>query len=937
VNTSVALKRAAPLRSASVWAALREQATVATGQLAAGVGNMVFALVMARTLAPAGFAELAAFLALYLLIHLPARSLGAATTLAPGRVATSRRHALRVGLVGSLAVLAVGIGASEILRLPTALLGALATTPLLASLIAVERGRLYGESRHRQVVATMLVEPVVRLSAGLALALSWGPEGAAAGVVLSDVAALATARLRLGSAEPSLGARAEPGNPERTSLAPAVAVACFLLVALLQSADVVFANATLPAEDAGRFAALSTLGGIAAFATITIPFVLMPRAQAGERGALGGALASAAALGGVAVIAALVAPGPIIELVFGGRYASLAPVAAPYLLAMALLGIGRVLVANAAATGAARPAAAVLAMVAVAQVALMAQLGGSVDGLASSTLIATALMVVAMTGVTVAAGRRGRSETRLQTASPPLDLERRPTPLPAPPESSPTAPRPPIPAPAPETEPGDRGTRVWKIALLLGGLMLFALTLRLVADRSIWIDEATSWYQSQLPFGTMLDDLRSTDVHPPLYHSLLWLTVRVLGDGELGLRALSIATGVALVPMLFVAGRAMYDRRTGLIAAAFGAFAPVLIWYSHEARMYALLVLLGVVAIWAHHQALETLKARYWVIYPLAAAAMIWTQYFAIFPVAVLQVALLVELWRRHEQRRWTRALAFLGTAAVIAALLAPLAPFALDQFVTNEEAGKGLDQPQRAGGGVEGHEVSPYAGLSNVVWAIWGYHSAGTMVSLVALWPLLVLLAFLMLGRRPSRATWVLIAAAGVPALALTALAVFQPFLFELRFNLTAVPILVLLGARAASAWTVSRLGRAVAVAGVSATLLAGAADQQLNGDNPRLYDFKGSLEEISARAGPGDVVLYDPQFLNNVIEYYAPELDARPIVSDQPLDDANAKRVFVLASFSDDQANVQATEDALSELEQGRAVVDRFSKPQVKVWELR
>jgi hypothetical protein len=199
------------------------------------------------------------------------------------------------------------------------------------------------------------------------------------------------------------------------------------------------------------------------------------------------------------------------------------------------------------------------------------------------------------------------------------------------------------------------------------------------------------------------------------------------------------------------------------------------------------------------------------------------------------------------------------------------------------------------------------------------------------------VLVAFLLLGRHPTRATRLLAATALLPAVALTVMALFQPFLFELRFNLTAVPILALLIARAASALPNSNLGRAALVTGVSATLLAGTADQQLNGANPRLYDFEGALGEVNARAGPRDVLLYEPQFLNNVIEYYAPGLDARPIQTAKPLDDGTAKRVFVLRSFSEDPATVQATGAALSQLEQGRRLVDQFNEPQVAVWELR
>src|ERR1700754_4969828 len=74
-----------------------EQLAVATGQVGAGVGNLLFALVAARLLAPAAFAELAAFLALYLLIHVPAGSLSAGSALSPDLAARVRRRALRGG------------------------------------------------------------------------------------------------------------------------------------------------------------------------------------------------------------------------------------------------------------------------------------------------------------------------------------------------------------------------------------------------------------------------------------------------------------------------------------------------------------------------------------------------------------------------------------------------------------------------------------------------------------------------------------------------------------------------------------------------------------------------------------------------------------------------------------------------------------------------
>jgi len=434
----------------------------------------------------------------------------------------------------------------------------------------------------------------------------------------------------------------------------------------------------------------------------------------------------------------------------------------------------------------------------------------------------------------------------------------------------------------------------------------------------------------------MLDNLRSTDVHPPLHHTLVWLCARAFGDSEAALRLPSLIAGVALIPMVFAAGRALYDRRTGLVAAVLATIAPIVVWYSQEARMYALLMLLAVVAVWALYRAIETGSARYWAPYALASAAMIWTHYFAILLVLVLQGALVVMVWRR---RRWesSRRLVRGAVAATvaIAVLCAPLAPFAIDQFMANEAAGKGFDQPSRAGGNVD-NEVSVYAALTNGIWAVWGYHSDETMERLAALWPMLMLFALLLLGRGRSRATYLLIAVAMAPAVLLTGLALAHPFLFELRYNLAAVPLFLLLGARLIASWPSGPALR-WALGGLAAiTLLAGVADQQLNGRNPRIYDFEGALAKVSQKARPGDLVLYDPETLNNVIEYYRPDLDKRRLEGGLETDPpARDQRIFVLSSFRDDPRNVQVTDTVLSELRDKRELLGSFSRPQVRVWE--
>jgi O-antigen/teichoic acid export membrane protein len=881
------------IRLGAVGAAVRDQSVAAAGQALSGVGNLAFALVAARVLEPGEFAQVAALLALYLLLHLPASSLSAGSALRPDLARRARRRILAGGTAVGGLVLALGLPLSGSLGLSPGLMVCLAAAAPAAGLLALERGRHY-EQGHGRLVASLAVEPAVRLTAGTALMVAFGAPGAAAGIVLAGYIALAVAA---GGRQPNARVTA----PERGAGAarPTDAVLVFLALALVQNEDVLLANAVLDSGEAGRFAVLSTLGGIAAFATTTVPLVLVPRAAAGAPHALAAAIGAAVAIGGGAVLVVGLAPETFVSLLFGERYAPVAGLAVPYLLAMALLGVARVLAAHASVTGASRTALAILAMAVGVHVSLLALIGTDAAGVATATLASTALLTAALGGAAVARLPVPRARLRLAWG------------------------------------------RFWRshgpeVALLT----VAALVLRLLVDRGLWLDEATTWYQTALPsLDVMLDDIRATDVHPPLHHVVVWFAVRLFGDGELALRLPSIAAGVLLVPALYGTARELWDRRTGLVAASLGAAAPILVWYSQEARMYSLLLLFGVLAAWAQARALRTGSALAWCAYALSAAAVIYTQYFGLFLVMALQLAILPGIWRRRRELGGSNApvIGYAASTALIAGLLLPLVPFALDQFSANEAAGRGFQAPAQAGGDVagDGNEISAYAAITNLVWALWGYHAGGTMAGVGALWPLGLLLVLLLLGRGSSPQSRVVVAAALVPPAVLTVLATQKPFLFELRYALPAVPFLVLLAARAIASWPRGRTASIVVAVAATATLLGGLADQQLNGTNPRWYDFEGALSEVSSRAERGDVLVYQPTYLNNVVEYYEPGLDARPLDTARLPAVRPGRRVYVLGSFLNERRHESTVRKALQRLERRARLSDRMSRSQVRVWE--
>jgi uncharacterized membrane protein len=466
------------------------------------------------------------------------------------------------------------------------------------------------------------------------------------------------------------------------------------------------------------------------------------------------------------------------------------------------------------------------------------------------------------------------------------------------------------------------------------GLIVVGLGLRLLVTRSIWLDEAISIRQAKLPFADMIAGLADKDVHPPLHHAVLWLTIQELGTGELAVRLPSIIAGTLLIPTLYGAGRDLYDRRVGLVAAALGTVAPIAIWYSQEARMYAMFMLFSLIAVWAQARVLRSGGPGAWAVYSVATAALLWTQYFGVLQVMVQQAAFAVAFWRRQRGSRWRMALAWAASIFVIVLLLIPMSSVLLTQIHAHLNRTAEVALPSQAGLGATQHhdQLSVYAFIANVIWALWGYHADTTMAQIVALWPLGMLLLLVLLGRGYSPLSMLLLSVAAVPALALFAVGFAQRNFFELRYFAGAVPAGLLLMARLASS-TENRGPRRLIVGLVLITLAVGLADQQLNGANPRLYDFRGALALVSNQARPGDVVVYEPEFIGPVVNYYAANLDAKPLDDGLRLP-GPGRRIFVVGSFLDEPSSATQIGTALHQLSEQRRPAGEFRRPNVRVW---
>jgi mannosyltransferase len=169
-------------------------------------------------------------------------------------------------------------------------------------------------------------------------------------------------------------------------------------------------------------------------------------------------------------------------------------------------------------------------------------------------------------------------------------------------------------------------------------------------------------------FIHMLHEVKGSESNPPLYYVLAWGWAKAFGTGEFGLRSLSALFGAATVPIGYLIGQQLASRRTGLILAALLAVNPMLIWYSQEARSYAPLVFFGALALFFFVRALDTRRGRDLGFWALASALALCSHYFAVFPIAIESVWLLVAL-----RARWRAVLPAVASVVAVGLALLPL------------------------------------------------------------------------------------------------------------------------------------------------------------------------------------------------------------------------------------------------------------------------
>ena len=198
---------------------------------------------------------------------------------------------------------------------------------------------------------------------------------------------------------------------------------------------------------------------------------------------------------------------------------------------------------------------------------------------------------------------------------------------------------------------------------VLAGVLRFAG----LGTQSLWFDEALTAIVLDSSLAETFETLRDREATPPLYYALAWVWTQALGEGDVALRSLSALLGTATVPAVYVAGMRLASQRTGIVAAALVAVSPYLIWYSQEARSYALAMLLAALSLVFLAGAVER-RGRDLVLWAVTVSLLLATHYFSAILIAA------EALWLLHRRGLERPLLGAFARTVATGLLLAPLA-----------------------------------------------------------------------------------------------------------------------------------------------------------------------------------------------------------------------------------------------------------------------
>jgi mannosyltransferase len=393
-------------------------------------------------------------------------------------------------------------------------------------------------------------------------------------------------------------------------------------------------------------------------------------------------------------------------------------------------------------------------------------------------------------------------------------------------------------------------------------LLMFVVGCYRVTGPELWRDELSSWSFASRPVPELVTIVRHSDASQLAYYLLLHYWIAVFGDSVLAMRLLSVLAMTGAAACVSLVGRRLAGDKAGLLAGLLFALVPSISRFAQETRLYALEVLVAIVATLLLLRALDKPSWRKWAAYAGCVAVLGYVDLVALCLIAGHAAAVALRWWSSRAGRDETgrdgggrdRA-GEAGLAGWAGGMLAFALAAAAGCLVCLPMALVGLGQA----GSQLNWLVRP--GLSLSAFSFFGrnlFYSTSAAAALI----IVAVLAWAVAWQAAAIAS----AIAVVPVAVMWVVSQGPNSYFFPRYLLLTVAAWAILGGI-----TLSKLDVRVAAAAVLVFGILGAGDQRvirepgahnwaeypLN-DGTQYWDFAGAARVVAAGARSGDGIVY-------------------------------------------------------------------------------
>jgi hypothetical protein len=189
------------------------------------------------------------------------------------------------------------------------------------------------------------------------------------------------------------------------------------------------------------------------------------------------------------------------------------------------------------------------------------------------------------------------------------------------------------------------------VALVVGLVVAAGLLLRFWTRSGLWLDEALTVDIARLPLHEIPNALKH-DGAPPLYYYLLHFWIVLFGQSNVAVRSLSGLFAVVTLPVAWLCGRRLGGPTVAWTTLVLLASAPFAVYYATESRMYALVILLTGCGFLALQRAVTAPRPGNLIATAAVTAALLYSQYWSIYLVAMVALWLIVSVVRSRRGGR---------------------------------------------------------------------------------------------------------------------------------------------------------------------------------------------------------------------------------------------------------------------------------------------